>query len=565
MFHKKILTGLVLFLNLILVVPVSAYRDIESDSPLERATDFLIDHGIFEENSKVFNPNLPITRGDYLTWILRNQSFNPKTHDTKYYFLDIGRNNEFAPYVSRAVELGLIAKEGNYFYPKAYLNRLEALRWLMFVEGIPVPLMHQDADDFIDLQSESERALVQKALDLTLVNPSDERYFGANFRLTRSEAALWVYRVGLMGSSHFNNNTTISIEATDLLKGELAILQDIWDLIHEDYYLTDDVNYEDVRYSAIEGMVKGLGDKHSTFQRPSESEAFGDDLAGEFEGIGTYMEMNENDEMVITAPLKNSPAEKAGIKSGDIIKAIDGESVEGLDNYEIARKVKGPTGTSVTITFLRDGQPIDITIIREHIEIPVLDWEYRDDVAILHIYEFSDNIGDKYAEAIEQIMKKNPHALILDLRNNPGGYIDAAAKVLNYFFPENTPIFQITFGDGSTLRYESAGSDIALYDMPVAILQNGGTASASEIVGLVLKEEKNAIVVGEQSYGKGTAQRLYPMNDGSVLKLSIARWSTLKDTSINGVGITPDFQVEDNSTKYQDPVLERAIKELNKR
>lgn len=560
MLHKKILVGALILSNFVFALPASAYKDLDSGSLVEKATDHLIDYGVIEDTATTFKPNMPIERGTYLTWLLRNQSFNPKTYNTKYYFLDVGRNNELAPYVSRAVELGLMDGSGNYFNPKAYINRLEALQWIFYLEGIPVPLTHKDADQFIDLQNETDRALVQKALDVTIAEPSDSKYFGANFRLTRGEAATWVYRVSLMGTSNFNN---FSFEITDTLDGELAILQDIWDLIHSDYYKSDTLDYEQVRYSAIEGMLKGLGDKHSTFQRPSESEAFADDLEGQFEGIGTYMETNDDGEMVIVAPLKNSPAEKAGVQAGDVIKAIDGKSTEGLDNYDIARKIKGPAGSQVVITFLRDGRLIDLTITRAHIEIPVLDWEYRDNVAIIHIYEFSDNVGDKFADAVEQVMKKNPRGIILDLRDNPGGYIDAAAKILNYFFPENTPIFKVWFGEESSLRYESAGSEIYLGDLPVAILQNGGTASASEIISLVLKEERSAIIVGQQSYGKGTAQRLYPLSDGSVLKLSVARWTSNNDTSINGIGITPTIEVDDTATKYQDPVLEHAIKAIN--
>lgn len=563
MFHKKILAGIIILSNLFSASFALAYRDVDTGSLLERATDHLIDYGVITEPGIVFNPNVPIMRADYLEWLLRNQSFNPKTYNTKYYFRDVTRESEYAPYVARAVELGLVDPSGNYFNPKAYLTRLEALTWLMYAEGIPVPLSHDDADKFIDLKETTERALVQKALDLTLVEPSDSRYFGANFRLTRGEAATWIYRVSLMGTSNFELGS-FSIELSDILDGELSVLQDIWDLIHSDYYMADTTDYEDVRYSAIEGMIKGLGDKHSAFQRPDESLAFGDDLAGEFDGIGTYMETNEKDEMLILAPLKNSPAEKAGVKAGDIIRAIDGESMDGLDTYEISRKIKGPAGTDVTITFERDGKLIDITITRARIEIPSLDWEYRDNVGIIHIYEFTDNVGDQFATAVDELMQKAPQSIILDLRDNPGGYIDAAAKVLNYFFPHNDPIFKVWFDEESSLRYESAGSDIHLYDMPIAILQNPGSASASEIISLVLQEEKGAIVVGEQSYGKGTAQRLYPMSDGSILKLSVARWTTNSDTSINGIGITPDIEVEDNENDYRDPVLERAIRELNK-
>ncbi len=563
MLNKKILIGVFALANIFQVAPAYAYRDVDTGSLLERATDHLIDHGVIEDSSIIFNGNMPIMKGDYLRWILRNQSFNPKTYDTKYYFLDVNAQSDYAPYVARAVELGIVDRNANYFNPKAYMTRLEALQWLMYVEGIPVPLFHSEADKFMDLKEDTDRALVQKALDLTLVEPSDSKYFGANFRLTRGEAATWVYRTSLMGTSNFNSGT-ISIELGGV-SNELEILQSIWDLIHSDYYKGDSLRYEDVRYSAIEGMIKGLGDKHSSFQRPAQSEAFNDDLAGEFEGIGTYMEMNENDEMVIVAPLNGSPAEKAGVQSGDIIKAVDGKSTEGLDSYEISRLIKGPAGTDVKITFERDGSLIDIIITRAHIEVPVVDWEYRDNVAIISIYEFTDNVGDKFAEAVEEAMKKNPQGIILDLRDNPGGYIDAAAKILNYFFPENTPIFRVWFGDESTLRYESAGSEIYLGDMPVAVLQNGGTASASEIISLTLKEDKNAIIVGEQSYGKGTAQRLYPMSDGSVLKLSVARWTSNAETCINEIGIEPTVEVEDTGNQYSDPVLERAIKEINKR
>lgn len=556
---KKTITTLLTILTLLHTTPTQAYEDIDYSTELGQAIDYLTEENTLEEGDRYY-PTAPISRADFITLLFRNQNFDTYNYQTKRYYWDVDPEDEAAPYISHAAELGIIDPTLENFHPTASLTRLTALQWLLTTEDITVPLTHTTSDRYKDLTTQTEKAIVQKAIDLTLAEPIDDNYFGANITLTRSEATLWIYRTALMHQSQFDlPQITFSLDPT--LDTDLQIIQDIWQTIWSEYYDTDSLDKQEIIYNTIEGMLHGLGDKHSTFQRPEENEALQDNLSGSYAGIGAYIEKTTNDQITILSTIPTSPAETAGLRHGDILTAIDDQPITPEETiYQVSSRLKGPIDTDVTLTILRTGKTLTITLTRATIDLPVAEWYMQDNTAIITIYEFTDNLGDKFYDIANEIAEANPTHIILDLRSNPGGYIDSAAHVLNHFFPQNTRIFYVEFGSGYTAPYESAGPG-NLATIPVIILQDSSTASAAEIVTIAIAENApdTTTIIGTQSYGKGTAQRLYPLNDNSVFRLSIARWLTPNKNWINGTGITPDITSSDNPDTTTDETLNRAL------
>jgi carboxyl-terminal processing protease len=317
-------------------------------------------------------------------------------------------------------------------------------------------------------------------------------------------------------------------------------------------------------YGAIEGMVASVGDPYTVFFDPDYAQKFNSELDGEFEGIGAEIGM-KNDDLTVIAPLPGTPADKAGIKAGDRILAIDGIDTTGMLVDDAVTRIRGTKGTKVTLTIMRDTfkVPKDIVITRDQITVDSVTWKMEDvsgkKVAHITISEFNDKTTDAFNAAVGNILLQNPVGVILDLRNNPGGYLDAAVSVAGEWIQHGTVVTE-KFGDGTSKPYVSDGN-ARLADMPTVVLINGGSASASEIVAGALQDDKKATLVGEQSFGKGSVQDYTEFADGSALKLTIALWYTPNDHNINKQGITPDVVVKltpDDFNADRDPQLDRA-------
>lgn len=337
----------------------------------------------------------------------------------------------------------------------------------------------------------------------------------------------------------------------------------IWDKIKKDYAYQP-IDEIKMFYGAIEGMAASLGDPYSVFFEPQVAEEFQKDLAGEFDGIGAEIGIKDGN-VVIVAPLLDSPAERAGLKAGDKILAIDGKDTRGMALDAAVKSIRGKKGTKVLLTIARDGaaQAKDFDIVRDKIVVKSVQWRMEGDIAYIKILQFGTETSRDFDGVVGKVILKNPKGIILDLRNNPGGYLDAAIKMAGEWVPDDIVVYERFKGKDEGFKASGKGR---LKDFKTIVLINKGSASASEIVSGALKDYNKAIVVGEKSYGKGSVQDYNEFSDGSALKLTIALWLTPNGTSINGQGIEPNAAVpltEDDAKDGKDPQFDRA-KELLK-
>lgn len=340
---------------------------------------------------------------------------------------------------------------------------------------------------------------------------------------------------------------------------------DIWDRV-KSRYVDQPVDDTKLFYSAIAGMVAGLGDPYSAYLPPVEAETFAKDLAGEFEGIGAEIGFNKENDLVVIAPLAGSPAERAGLKANDQILAIDDTETAGLTLEQAVTKIRGTHGSSVVLTILRP-QTTKVekkTIVREKINVPTVLWEMKpNQIAYLRITYFNQDTWADFDEAVAAIKAKNVKGVVLDLRSNPGGFLDASVRVASEWVGDGV-IVREKMNQGETTEHQTEGLH-RFAGMPTVVLVDGNTASGSEIVAGALQDYGAATVIGQKTYGKGSVQDFEVLPDGSALKLTIARWYTPKDRQIDKQGIAPDVDIplpEADDTATADTVLEKALQLL---
>lgn len=369
------------------------------------------------------------------------------------------------------------------------------------------------------------------------------------------------------------STSTLSLEAPPT-NADFSTLWKVWHVLEEDYVparASSTIPSEKERvYGAIAGLVKSYGDPYTVFLPPKEAESFAEEISGAFEGVG--MEIGERDGVLtVVAPLKNSPAEHAGVKSGDKIILIDTTPAERLPVDEAVQMIRGPGGTSVVLTLTRVGvkDPLKISIIRRTIEIPTISYFTREDgIFVIELYNFSAISVDRFRDALREFLKSGSTKLIFDLRGNPGGYLEASVQMASYFLPIGAAIVTEDFhGKEENVVHRSRGYNI-FKDRPLlmAILVDGGSASASEILAGALQQHGVAVLVGSKTFGKGSVQQLVELGGGAELKITIARWLTPNGTSISEGGLKPDVAVEITEADVKnenDPQLNAAVKYLS--
>ena len=335
----------------------------------------------------------------------------------------------------------------------------------------------------------------------------------------------------------------------------------VWKIMEKKYPFKEPKNDEKV-YDAIQGLVASYGDEHSVFFPPKYSQQFQEEVDGKFGGAG--MEVTAHDGyFIVIAPLKNSPAEKAGVKPGDIIIEIDGQEVAGKDFIDVINLIRGKVGTTLNLTVLRpdDEKKYHLNIVRDIIKIPVLSTHNIDDVFVISLYNFNNEAIKEFKSALKDFKKSHKPFLLLDLRNNPGGYLSEAIDLLSYFIDKGKIVVREDYGDVSDDRNDESRGFQFLKDnnFRMGVLINKGSASASEIVAGALQDYKKASIIGETSYGKGSVQELIDLNDNTSLKVTIAKWLTPLGHQISQKGISPDINIEDMSNKDDDEVLHEAV------
>lgn len=355
---------------------------------------------------------------------------------------------------------------------------------------------------------------------------------------------------------------------TDPKDVDLSTLWETWNIIDSTYLHQEKLDTKKQVYGAIHGLVDSLDDPHSMFLTPEESEEFNSSIDGEFQGIGAEISKKQG-KLVIITPLKNSPAEQAGIMPGDEIISIDDELVFDLSLLEAVLKIRGEKGTKVELGVKRANvkKLIDITIVRDKVIAPTVSWEIKDDnIAYVEISKFGTDLTKEFRKMIDEVVLKSPKGIVIDLRNNGGGLLDACLEITSEFLDKSL----IVSTKGGTIGMNEkhfATSGGALLDIPVIVLVNKGSASASEILAGAIADNKRGIVLGENTFGKGSVQSLIDLKDGSSLKVTIAEWLTPGGNSIQENGITPHETIEhtiEQMEKDIDPVLDRALEILKK-
>lgn len=338
-----------------------------------------------------------------------------------------------------------------------------------------------------------------------------------------------------------------------------------WNLIHE-RYVDQPVDNVALLQGAIRGMMDAVGDDYTYYMDPEVYEQETSSISGEYQGIGAFVD-TQGDYLTITSPIEGSPAEAAGLRPGDQIIAIDGEDMTGVAPEEARQKVLGEAGTKVVLTVAREGEsePLEFAIVRAKITVPSVTGEMRDDgLAYVDINTFGDNTTSELRAKLDELLAQNPKGIILDLRFNPGGYLFTSVEVMSEFIDDGVVIIE-QYGDGTRDNYSALGNGRAT-DIPMVVLINEGSASASEIVAGALQDYGRAKLIGVQSFGKGSVQTFIPLsNDLGAARITIARWLTPKERLIQGVGLTPDYVVEMTEDDYandRDPQLDKAVEVL---
>ncbi len=328
-------------------------------------------------------------------------------------------------------------------------------------------------------------------------------------------------------------------------------------------------NTEKVR-GAIEGLVRSYGDPYTMYFSPKDATMFQEEISGNFSGVGMEVGMRE-DVITVISPLPDSPSEKAGILAGDVIVRIDDESTETMGVDEAVQHIRGEKGTEVHLTIFREGEEEfrEIRVMRDTIVIPTSKTEVRDDVFIISLYSFNAIAEMEMQKALREYVASDKKKIILDLRGNPGGYLQSAVAIASYFVPAGKPI--VREGDGTDENeevYRSAGKLLGKHaPEKMVVLVDGGSASASEILAGALQEHGIATLIGEQTFGKGSVQELIDLESGASLKVTVARWFTPNGVSISEGGLTPDIVVErtpEDRTAEKDPQLDSALEFLAK-
>ena len=318
-----------------------------------------------------------------------------------------------------------------------------------------------------------------------------------------------------------------------------------WDIVH-DQYLEQPVDDTLLMQGAIKGMMDSLGDPYTGYMDPEEYRLQNTPLQGEYTGIGAYVDTS-GDALIFISPMPDSPAEAAGIQSGDTVIMIDGEDMRGVEPDLVLKKILGPAGTTVVITVEREGEaePLEFTIERAVIAIPTVDQTMLEDqVGYIRLYSFSSNSADEFSSALTALLDEGAQSLIVDLRGNSGGYVDTAVDIISNFINNEDTVLIEEWGDGSRNEYTARGNPSAP-DIPMVILVDAGSASASEIMAGALQDYGRAELIGTTTYGKGLIQNWIPLvGDNGAVRVTIARWLTPHEQQIQGDGLTPDITIE---------------------
>ncbi|MCS7093338.1 MAG: S41 family peptidase [Patescibacteria group bacterium] len=389
---------------------------------------------------------------------------------------------------------------------------------------------------------------------------------------------LFVFVLGYTIGKNNTNRWPINLQSEKRLPAgnypqNFELFNKVWENINSKYVDKSKIDTEKMYYGAIKGMVASLGDPYTFFLTPEENKQTKNDLRGTFEGIGTQLGL-KNNRIVVIAPLKNSPAERARIKAGDYINAVDGERTENWTlNYAVS-KIRGPKGTKVKLTLERENKEFQVEIVRDKINVPSLELIFKDRVALIKINQFGEKTNNEWDKVVPQVrdrwQKNKIKGLILDLRDNPGGYLESSIYIASEFLPKGKLIVSQRSTTIRSVNYlvERRGK---LLDIPLVVLINKGSASASEILAGALRDHRRATLIGEKTFGKGSIQEAIDLDKGAGLHLTVAKWVLPNGDWINEKGIEPEIKIENQLeegntlTEDKDDQLKKALEIFEKK
>ncbi len=330
----------------------------------------------------------------------------------------------------------------------------------------------------------------------------------------------------------------------------------------DEYYIgNNEIDEQKILDETIKGYVNGLGDEYSEYMTKKEWDEFQADALGNYVGIGIYMGLDTNNNVVVVSTIKGTPAEEAGLQSGDIIVSVDDENVLGMSSDVVSSKVKGEEGTKVKLTVARDTEYLDFEIERKAIKVYHVETEMLENkIGYISLLTFDEGCSDEFRAGYEKLKSEGAQKIILDLRNNTGGIVDEALLIADMMLPKDNKILITVDSKGN--KEESISKEEPIINEDIVVLVNEYSASASEILVGALKDNEKAKIVGKKTYGKGVIQSVFMLEDGSALKLTVNEYFTPKETKINKVGISPDYEVDLNTETEEDEQLNKAIEIL---
>lgn len=522
-------------------------------------------------------PEQAVTRAEFAKLLLT--ALQTKTDGAQRCFRDV-QTEWFAPYVCTAKNQGIVqGVTATEFLPSRTVTRAEGVVMLLQGFGLTEGLRPVTTSFFSDIQPTDWYApVMHRAALFNIVDP--EPQLQPTKALTRGEAAELIYRAAMirvldldyfdavpaeqfleekLGLS-LHTKITPQISATSDVQEELALYATVLEQLQKYHPNGAKVPVKDYVYGSLEGLAKEVGDPYTMFLRPTDSKALTESLNGELVGIGVEIAENAKGAILLNI-LPGTPAEKAGLLPGDIITVADGLPLAGLDSQTMITKIRGDEGSKLTVIYLRAGQESTLTITRAKLHIPSVEVEQKQDVAVIRVSQFGEATSKELRDALTG-MPAGTKGIVLDLRNNGGGYMDIAEDMAGFFLPAGSDVFAVK--DAQNRMQVITSTATPLTGLPMMVLINGYSASAAEVVAGALRDDNRATLVGEKSFGKGTIQSLIPFKDGSMLRITIAQWSTPKGFSVGNVngehtGLTPDIEVTDDPKTPADEQLDRAI------
>lgn len=515
-----------------------------------------------EEFNKPFNGYKSITRGDFLRWIINNSEINITNFSgIKTPFQDISEQSKYYSYVSAGYVFGALSQFENdgKFLPNKKLTRLQAVKMLIALEGISVVQNYGNgmAEEWNDLPYNIKDkniilVAIQKGFLENKTNGKKGMFIEPNARLSRSDA-LWmmfVYKHGEISSILENEVKNTPLRQTNTVEN----------LLETQYWRTGEIETHQLEDSAIAGMVDSLNDPYSVYFPPEEAIKFEKYIneesldKEEYAGLGVVVQEANEGGMVITQVFAGSPAEISDIRVGDVVIAVEGENVQELSVTEIAKKIKGPVGTSISLTIIRGEQTLEKRFIREKIfveDLSSVTTEIIDGIVWITVRAFKNFTARDFEKALQQNITDTTRGVIVDLRYNPGGLMNAAQEMLGEVLPNGSIAVRLYSNSGEEVFYVEGSGGYT--EIPLVVFQNGYSASASEIFSASIQDYERGEIIGTTSYGKGIAQTLFSLQRGS-LKLTTAEFRSPLQNIIHGIGISPDIELrseDDASYLYE--------------